>query len=120
MRRFIYILLAVALLAVVAVPVLGANAASRVQVVANVNSDESCQVSVTANLHIEQASGQLRFPVPVNATGIAVNGSTFRRRAPHLRHLWVMIKPRRGSGSAVTGSMMPPQPAARSPGFTSR
>ena len=43
----------------------------------------------------------------------------FRRSSPHFRHRWITTKPFFGSGSVRIASRIPPQSAARSPGFTS-
>ena len=45
---------------------------------ATVSADGSCQVSLTATLHLEQPAGKLTFPVPGEATGITLNGSRVR------------------------------------------
>ena len=76
MRRTGKILLLLLMIFLIATPVFGANNASRITVVANINPDESAVVTVTANLHIEENDGTLQFPIPGSATGISVNGSS--------------------------------------------
>ena len=75
MRRIVAFLFAVALVTILCVPVLGAEYASQVNVFAVVSQDESCQVTVTAALHVENADSQLRFPVPAEATAVTLNGT---------------------------------------------
>ena len=64
MRRVLAIILGVLLVMVLSAPVFAAEYASQVNVFAAVSQDESCQVTVTAALHIENNDGNLRFPVP--------------------------------------------------------
>lgn len=75
MRRFFAVLLGLVLLLALSVTVFGAEYASQVNVFAVVNQDESCQITVTAALHIENNDGNLRFPVPAEATAVSLNGS---------------------------------------------
>ena len=75
MRRFITVLLGISLILAFAVTSQGAEYASQVNVFALVNQDESCQVTVTAALHIENNDGNIRFPVPAEATAVSLNGS---------------------------------------------
>lgn len=75
MRKVMLAVLAVVLMIVFSVPVYGAQYASQVNVFAVVSQDESCQVTVTAALHIESNDGNLKFPVPADATAVSLNGS---------------------------------------------
>ena len=75
MRRVLAIILGVLLIMALSVPVFAAEYASQVNVFAAVSQDESCQVTVTAALHIENNDGNLRFPVPAEATAVSLNGS---------------------------------------------
>lgn len=76
MRRIVLLLASICLVFVLAIPVFGANSASKIQFVAVVNPDESCQVSLTVSLHIETNPGDLKFPIPESASGISINGSS--------------------------------------------
>ena len=63
-----------------AFPVSAASGISQMNTYATVSSDSSCQVTVTATVHLEQAVDKLIFPVPKDASAVSVNGS--RVRAP--------------------------------------
>lgn len=78
MRRLTVLLIGILLIAALCIPVWGANYASKIQITANVGTDESCQVTVVATLHIEENNGELTFPVPEKATGVSLNGSRVR------------------------------------------
>lgn len=75
MRRSITVFVCLLLLLCTVLPVSAANCASKVSIYATVEQDESCQVTVTVTLHAEENSGSLRFPVPVEATSVSLNGS---------------------------------------------
>ncbi len=78
MRRLTVLIIGILLIAALCVSAYGANYASRFQITANVNRDESCQVTVVATLHLENNSGQLYFPVPSQAVNVTLNGSRVR------------------------------------------
>lgn len=78
MRRLSIIFLSILLLAALCIPALGANYASKLQVSAIVGSDKSCQVTVSATLHIEQSGNELLLPIPPDATGVTLNGTRVR------------------------------------------
>ena len=78
MRRFILCAITLMLIIGLSIPAMGANYASKINVYATVNQNESCQVTATVTLHLEENSGDLLFPVPLDATGISVNGSRAR------------------------------------------
>ena len=75
MRRLTVLLIGILLIAALCIPVWGANYASKIQITANVGTNESCQVTVVATLHIEENNGELTFPVPKKATAVSLNGS---------------------------------------------
>ena len=54
----------------------GNTRASSVNVFATVSDDGSSQVSTTVTLHVAEPLDKLVFPVPVNASGISLNGSS--------------------------------------------
>lgn len=75
MRR-IFCILTVALLCVsLAVSVSAATGASSITGYATVEQGGGCQVSLTVNLHLEEAVSGLTFPVPGEASGVLLNGS---------------------------------------------
>lgn len=78
MRRVFGLVLAVLITVLLAVPVSGATEATACSVHATVSSDSSCQVTVTANLRLEQAQENLTFPVPKEAVNVTLNGSRVR------------------------------------------
>lgn len=76
MRRFFAIALSfVLLVCLLAGTVSAETCANSVNIYATVASDESCQVTVTALLHLEQITGTLYFPVPVEAESVTLNGT---------------------------------------------
>ncbi len=52
------------------------NSATRVDLLATVNSDGDCQVSLTVMLRIEAAATSLSYPLPLNAKNITLNGGS--------------------------------------------
>lgn len=54
----------------------GDTRASSVNIFATVSSDGSAQVSTTVTLHVSEPQSKLVFPVPANASGISLNGSS--------------------------------------------
>ncbi len=76
MRRFFVIAMALMLLVCLFAGTVSAQtSANSVNIYATVSSDESCQVTVTALLHLEQASGTVYFPVPAEAESVTLNGT---------------------------------------------
>ena len=75
MRRIGIFLLSFLLLAALASPVYAETEATNMQLQAMVHSDGSCQVAITATIHLEQGHGDLYFPVPVNAYNIMLGGN---------------------------------------------
>ena len=80
MRRFLILLLCCAMLTTV---VFCADQASYIQSTANVESDGSCQVTLVATIHLDNANGDLTFPLPADAKNVRLNNSWVRtsRRA---------------------------------------
>lgn len=82
MRRFILLILTLLLLVVMCIPASAATiatSATGVRVDAVLDADGTCQVTLSATLHLEQ-SGSLQFPLPENARGITLNGSGISTR----------------------------------------
>ena len=78
MRRFLLLFFSVILLLGLCIPVSAANYASRVNITAIVGSDKSCQVTVSAVLHIQDNNGNLNFPIPAEAADVRLNNSRVR------------------------------------------
>lgn len=75
MGRIVRFLAALALIFALSVTVYAATGASNVSSVASVSADGSCQVSLSATLHLEQQVEKLTFPVPAEASGVTLNGA---------------------------------------------
>lgn len=75
MRRLTAVTAALMLVLVLALGVSAATGASGVSSFATVSGDGSCQVSMTASFHLEEAMDKLYYPVPAEATGVSLNGS---------------------------------------------
>ena len=75
MRRIFIWVTALALLCTLAVGAQAAVTAPKVGVFATVSQNGSCQVAATVNLHITEKTEGLTFPVPLEASGVTVNGS---------------------------------------------
>lgn len=75
MRRLFCVLTAVFLCVSLAISVSAATGASSVTGYATVEQGGGCQVSLTINLHLEEATTGLTFPVPGEASGVLLNGA---------------------------------------------
>lgn len=75
MRKAARLITLILLLFSLTVTAFATTGASSQQNYATVSSDGSCQVSLAVTLHLEEAVNKLYFPVPLNATGVSVNGS---------------------------------------------
>lgn len=75
MVRTTAILAALVLILAMAVGVSASTGVSSLNSFATVSSDGSCQITMTATLHLEQAVDSLYFPIPADATGVRLNGS---------------------------------------------
>lgn len=80
MRRIIPILAAILLMTVLTVSVQAAEASNTAGFYATVASDGSCQVTMTATVHLDQAIPSLTYPIPAEAGNITVNGARVRTR----------------------------------------
>ncbi len=78
MRRLILFLLCFILLFALCIPASAANYASKVNITATVGSDKSCQVTVSAALHIQENTGDLKFPIPLEADNVRLNNARIR------------------------------------------
>jgi len=75
MRRVIWAFAAVLLCISLAISASAATGASSITGYATVEKGGGCQVSLTVNLHLEEAVSDLTFPVPGEASGVLLNGS---------------------------------------------
>ena len=78
MRRVFIWFMAFALVLSCAISVSAASSASHIGAYATVSSDETCQVTITATIRLEEAVSKLYFPVPGDARNVTLNGSRVR------------------------------------------
>ena len=79
MKRFLMLaLVCAALFGLFVLPASAESTASRAESYVTVNSDGDCLVALTVTLHLESSYETLSFPLPADATGITMNGSTVR------------------------------------------
>ena len=75
LRRIVVLFISIMLIFSFSIPVLGTNEATEMSVDANVQSDKSCFVKITAVLNVDFNDGKLRFPIPEDATDVFLNGT---------------------------------------------
>ena len=75
MRRFAVLVMALLLVAGLLLTVSAATGATQVGSFATVSTDGSCQVNMTVTLNLEQGVEEVRFPIPLEATNVNLNGS---------------------------------------------
>ena len=75
MRRFVICITLLVLIFSLSVSVSAATQAKSVATYATVTSDESCDVTMTVTLHLDDPLSKLSFPVPNKANNITLNGS---------------------------------------------
>ena len=80
MRKITVFITLLCLLCTLAVGTNAVTAAKNVSTYATVSSDGSCQITLTAAIHLDQPVENLRFPLPGNAGNITVNGARARGR----------------------------------------
>ena len=79
MKRCLAMLLLCCLLTgVFAMPASAESSASKVDSYVTINADGDALVALTVTLHLEAADETLTFPLPLNATGITMNGTSAR------------------------------------------
>ena len=78
MRRLAGILFTALLVICLSLYGFAATGATSVFNNSTVSSDGSCRITLNVTLHLDSATDNLRFPVPVAATDITVNGSRAR------------------------------------------
>ena len=78
MRRIVLIFSVLALVIALACTAGAATQASVLRTYCTVAADGSCQVTVSATLHLEQQIPDLTFPVPKDASSVTLNGSRVR------------------------------------------
>ena len=88
MRRIILLAAAIMLFVLLAVGVSAETCATQVTYQATVSQDESCTMTLTAAIHLDEPVEGLTFPVPVDASNITLNGtrvgSTLTNQARHV------------------------------------
>ena len=75
MRKLTTLVLSVLLIAYLALGVSAATYSSSQESFATVSNDGSCQITTTVTLHMDEPVEKLQFPIPLEATGVTVNGS---------------------------------------------
>ena len=80
MRKITVFITLLCLLCTLAVGVNAATGAKGISSYATVSSDGSCQITLTAAIHLDSPAENLRFPLPGNAENISVNGSRTRAK----------------------------------------
>ena len=77
MKRFcMLLLLIVCLFGTICTTARAESYATLVESYSTVNSDGDCLVNLTVTLHLDNSGGEMSFPLPANATGITMNGSS--------------------------------------------
>jgi len=77
-RCFAVVLLCCLMVGAMAMPASAESSASKVDSYVTINADGDALVAMTVTLHLEAADENLTFPLPLNATGITMNGSSAR------------------------------------------
>ena len=75
MRRVILLLIALMVLSTMVFGVSAATGATQVISQASVSLDESCEVALTATIHLDEPVKDITFPLPANASNVTLNGS---------------------------------------------
>lgn len=75
MRRFLICVLLVILMFSLAVTVSAETQATSVASFATVTSDESCDITMTVSIHLDEPVAKLTFPIPAKANNVTLNGS---------------------------------------------
>lgn len=75
MRRLTLCLLLVVLVLSLSIHTCAVTQANSVAAYATVSSDESCDVTMTVTVHLDEAVSKLTFPVPAKANNVTLNGS---------------------------------------------
>lgn len=79
MKRCLAVLLLLCtMIGVLALPAGAESYASKIDNYVTVNADGDALVALTATLHLEAADESLTFPLPLEATGITMNGASVR------------------------------------------
>ncbi len=80
MRKFLVIVTLLCIICGLTVSAGAATAAKNISTYATVANDGTAQVTLTVNIHLDQAGGDLRFALPGNASNVTVNGARARSR----------------------------------------
>ena len=80
MRKMPIFITLICMLLTLAVSASAATAAKNVSAYATVSGDGTCQVTLSATIHLDQVAEDLRFPLPGKASNVTVNGTRARSR----------------------------------------
>ena len=78
MRRISCFVLCIMLICLLALPAQAATGITNMDAFSTVSSNGRCQVTLTGTLHLDSTSGDLTFPVPLDARAVRLNGSRVR------------------------------------------
>ncbi len=81
MRRFFVLVTLLCIICSLAVGASAATYAKSISTYATVSGDGTCQVTLTATIHLDQSVDNLRFPLPGKASNITVNGARASSKA---------------------------------------
>ena len=86
MRKISLFFAAILLVLSLTVTAAGATQATKVASFSSVSRDGSCQITLTASLHLDQGVSDLAFPLPKNASNITLNGhrASVRNRGDYM------------------------------------
>ena len=81
MRRIFRILILLLCLGLMTTAVSAQSSATEVSSIVTVTADGRCQITTSVHLHLDRPSAGLTFPLPKDATNVAVNGTSVRTYA---------------------------------------
>ena len=81
MRHVSRLILFILCICMLATAVSAQSSATEVNSIITVTADGRCQITSTVGLHLDSPAASLTFPLPKNATNVAVNGTSVRTYA---------------------------------------
>ena len=81
MRRIFRVLILLLCLGLMTTAVSAQSSATEVSSIVTVTADGRCQITTSVHLHLDRPSAGLTFPLPKDATNVAVNGTSVRTYA---------------------------------------
>lgn len=81
MRRIFRILILLLCLGLMTTAVSAQSSATEVSSIVTVTADGRCQITTSVHIHLDRPSAGLTFPLPKDATNVAVNGTSVRTYA---------------------------------------